>query len=274
MLSEKSIEQIAGLLKVSSSDLKAKITSESEEEVSLPELKVFTAEEFDSRLRNEKNTSYQEGKVAQEEMLVKQAKKDLGYDFEGKSFESFIQYHDGRLKEKYSKDSGSRVKELESDIAKLNENHAATLQGLQDQNRSLSGQVLQMKVSNELLSSMPAETTIDKSDVISLFQLRHQVEEQEGRLVVKRNGETVKDETTASPLDVKDVFTQFITERGYVKADPGRGTGNETGGKSGYSGNSVSEFNDRWEKSGKKVGTPEYDSAYSNWRKQVTDVVL
>ena len=273
MLSESTISNIATMLKISPSDLKEKISSEKEEELSLQELKVFTPEEFETRVKNEKSTSYQEGKTAQEEMLVKQAKKDMGYDFEGKSFESFLEHHNANLKGKYSKGDDSRIKELEADIAKLNENHANALSQLQEKNQSLSGQVLRAKISNQLLSTMPAETTIEKSDIMLLFNANHEIEEQEGKLIVKRNGETIKDETTASPLDVKEVFKSFISEKNYVKGNPGRGTGSESGG-SGYTGNSISEFNDSWEKSGKKLYNAEYDKAYAEFRSKNPNPVM
>jgi hypothetical protein len=272
MLNAEAIQKLATVLKIDAEDFKAKLSSEKEEELTLADLKVFTDSELESRITNERATAYNDGKVAQEEMIVKKAKKDLGYEFDGKNFETFLDHHSNQLKTKYSKDSSSRVTELEADMKKLQDNYQTTIQEKESQLGNYKSQLGKISLSNQLLSIMPKDTTIAKEDVITLFNANYEVVEEEGQTFIKKGGQTIKDETTLKPLGLKDVFNNFVTERKYVSGTPGRGGSTEYG-QGGSKANSISQFNSDWEKSGKQAGTPEYNKAYITWRQENKEVV-
>lgn len=269
MITRETADSIAAILKVKPEDFWAKLSSEKDEAVELPTLKTFTDTEFNTRIENERSTAYSDGKTAGVEMEIKELKRKLGYDFEGKSVDKFMEHHDEQLKSKYSKDSSERVRELETDIQKLNETHSAQITTLQGQLTSLQADAQRHSITNQLLGIMPAETTIAKDDVITLFNSKHQVEVQDGKLVVKQNGAVIKDETTASPKELKDVFNSFIETSGFVKKSPGRGGGNEAGGSTAKT---LTQFNENWIKQGKSLATAEYQQAYSKFRTENPDL--
>lgn len=270
MLKTNDIHKLASLLKVDASDLEAKIKSEGEEDITLPELQVFTNDEFDTRLKNEKSTSYNEGKDAGVEMLVKDKKKELGYEFEGRTLDAFLEFHNSKLKEGLA-EPDARVKELESDIQKLNATHAEALRATDSQLNEFKGKYQNSVITNKLLQLVPKETTIAKEDVITLFKANFQTEiDENGNIQVKQNGETIKDPTTASPRDLKDVFSTFVTERKYVAVTPGRGGENEYGGPGGPK--TIAAFNEQWEKSGKSMMGSDYDAAYTKFREENKEV--
>ncbi len=271
MLNKETIEKLATVLKIDAEDFQAKLSSEKEEGLDLAELKVFTETELESRITNEKASAYNDGKLAQEEMLVKKAKKELGYEFDGKNFDTFLSHHDSQLKTKYSKDSSARVTELEADIKKLNENMQTTIQQKDAELGNFKSQLGQISLSNQLLSIMPKDTTIAKEDVITLFNANYEVVEEEGQTFVKKGGQTIKDDTTLKPLGLKDVFNSFLTERKYVSGTPGRGGSTEFG-QSSSNVKSISQFQENWQKKGGSLTSPEYSKAYSEWRSKNSEV--
>lgn len=268
MLKTNDIHKLAKLLKVDASDLEAKIKSEGEEDITLPELEVFTKTDLETRLKNEKSTSYNEGKEAGIEMLVKAKKSELGYDFEGRDLDSLLEFHETKIKESGAKPN-ERIVELESDISKLNKTH---LEAISERERLLNeyrSKYNSSLINNKLLQIIPTETTIAKEDILTLFNANYQTElDEQGNIQVKQNGETVKDPTTASPRDLKDVFDTFITERKYISKEPGRGGDNEFGGKGGSKPKDLDSFNEQWEKSGKSMNGSEYEVAYAKFREQ------
>lgn len=273
MLKQESIQAIAKALKLKPQDLEEKIKSESEEDITLPELNVFTSEELETRLKNEKTSSYNDGKTAGVEMLVKDKKKELGYDFEGKDFDSLLNYHTEKIKTSNGKPD-ERVKELEKDIERLNKTHQEKLNQTTQELTKFKSDYNNQLQNNKLLASLPKETTIPGDDIITLFRANYQTEvSEDGKTVVKKNGETVKDPTTASPLELNDVFTNFISERNFAKRTPGRGGDNEFG-DGGSAPKSISKFNEKWSKEnpGKTMNGTEYQEAYSKFREENKEV--
>lgn len=262
------ISNIASVFGVTAEDLTAKLTSDKPEELKLAG-QLFTDDELKSR----DSSKYNEGKQAQEEMLVKQAKKDLGYDFEGKSFDQLLKYHEEQLKGKYSKNSNERVSELEKDIDKLKKAYEADIEKLNSENQSLSARYKEQENKNYLLSIMPKETALKPEAVITLFNSEFSIDTEEGKKVIKRNGETLKNEKTASPLDVDSVFNDWLVKEKYVTAKPGRGDGNEFG-KHGINTKSISEFQKQWQKQNPddSFNTPKYQEDYAKWRKENKEV--
>lgn len=273
MLKKETIEAFAKFAGVSASDLEAKIKSESEEEITLQKVNVFTDTQLQERITNEKNTSYNEGKTAGVEMLVKEKKKELGYDFEGKDFNSLLTYHENKVKEAFEKPD-KKVIELTNDLEKMKKAHQIELENINNEKNGLLSKVNALHTKNSLMNIIPQNTTLAKDDLITLFNANYQVEQEDGKTVVKLNGETLKDATTASPLALKDVFINWATEKKYISGTPGRGGGNE-GGTGSHSGNSISGFQENWQKQNpdKSLTSAEYQNDYAAWRKENKEVV-
>lgn len=268
MLKKETIEAFAKFAGVPASDLEAKIKSESEEDITLQKVNVFSDDELNQRIQNEKTTSYNEGKTAGVEMEVKNKKKELGYEFEGKDLNSLFDFHSNKIKESFEKPD-KKVIELTNDIEKMKQAHKVELETITGERDTLKGTVNSLKTTNSLMNIIPANTVIPKEDVITLFNSKHQVAVEEGKTVVKFNGETIKDEKTASPLELKTVFMNWAAENKYVSGTPGRGGGND-GGAGGYSAKSVSNFQEEWKKNNpdKSLNDQKYQEDYVAWRKE------
>ena len=270
MFSKESIESLAKFAGLTASELEAKINSESEETFTLPTGKFFTDDELDSRIRNEKTASYTEGKDAGVEMLVKSKKKDLGYDFEGKDFDSLLTFHEQKIKSSFAKPN-EKISELESDIQKLNSTHSAEIDTYQSKVVELEKSIERTFINNELLSVVPENTKIPKADLMTLFNANYDVLKEDGKTIIKQNGETLKDDKTASPLSLEDVFMDFATKRDYISKTPGRG-GQSEFGENGVNAKSIAAFQNAMEKKGFSLNSAEYDKKYAEWRKANPEV--
>lgn len=264
-LSKETISSIAGLLGTTAEDITAKITSEDEVTLEIPKGQIFTDDELSRR----DSSKYKEGKDAGTEMLVKDLKKKYGYEIEGKDAEAFLSHHENQLKDKYSKGSTDRVKELESDIEKMKKANQSELEAVQNQLSTYKQKSKMQAVKNDLLSVMPSETTIAKDDVLTLFLSKHEIKEDEqGQTYLTANGQPLKDEKTASYIGIQDVFNEFVSP--YKKAPSGRGRGNENGGgNSVYTAKDPQAFQDEWQKKNpdKSTAGQDYDKDYAEWRK-------
>lgn len=263
-LNTETIGWIAELSGLTAEDISAKINSEKEEGIEKPHGEFFSDDDLSKR----DSSKYKEGKDAGVEMMVKDLKREYGYEIDGKDVKSFLGHHEDQLKSKYSKAPNERVQELENDIKRQKATYEEEITGYKDQLNDFRGRYEGQLVNNKLLSIMPKETTIKADAIVTLFKSEHQVVDEDGVLVVKRNGETLKDTKTASPLKVDDVFNEYVINEGFAKKQSGRGGGNEYG-SSGFRSKTPSEFQSEWENKnpGKSTNSTEYKEAYATWRK-------
>ena len=257
------ISNIASAFGVTAEEFTAKITSEKQEELKLAG-QLFTDDELQSR----DSGKYNEGKEAQEEMLVKKAKKELGYEFEGKSFNQLLGHHEDQLKTKYSKNSDERVSELEKDIDNLKLTYTGEIDGYKNQLSDLSGKYKNQSTKNTLLSLMPKDTIISPEALVTLFKSRYDLDEENGSILVKQNGEVLKDPKTTDPLKIDSVFNDWLVKEKYIATTGGRGGGNEFG-DNGFTGiKTPDQFQNSWSKQNPDSSTTsnKYQEDYAKWR--------
>jgi len=264
-IDNESIGWLAEVAGISAEDLTAKINSDKEERVEKPQGQWFTEDELTRR----DSSKYNEGKEAGPEMKVKDLKKEYGYDFEGKDMGSFLKHHNEVLKSKYSKEPNDRVTELEQDLKRQKTTFEEEINGYKTQISDFKSRYDGERVNNKLLSIMPKETSIKSSAIVTLFKNEHSIVEENGQMVVKKNGETMKDTKTATPLKLDEVFSEYIVKEGYAKPKNGRGGQNNFGNNS-YSSGTPSEFQKEWQRRNpdKSANSPEYIADYKEWRKQ------
>ena len=262
------ISQIANVYGITAEDLTAKIVSEEPQTLTAGQL--FT----DDQLKARDSSKYNEGKEAREEMLIKEAKKEHGYEFEGKSFSQFLTHHNDTLKGKYSKGNNEKVDELESDIKKQRLVFEQEIETLKGANNDLLGQYKKQAAKNKLLSIMPKETTLKKDAIITLFNSEFELDIDNGKAVVMQNGEVLKDLKTTNPLELEGVFNDWLVKENYIKANPGRGGDNEFGNGGLNNVKSIGEFQKQWQKQNPETSfnDPKYTQAYAKWRSENKEV--
>lgn len=268
-LNKELVSSIASIYGITAEDLTAKLTSETPEELQLAG-QLFTEEELKSR----DSGKYNEGKTVGQERPVKDLKQKYGYELDGvKDMEGFLAHHDEQLKSKYSKNNNERVDELEKDINNLKTTYQQEIEDLTNSNNDLQGRFKKQTTKNTLLSLMP-ETTLKPDAIITLFNSEYLVDSEDGKLVVKQNGEVLKDLKTTSPLELSNVFNDWLIKEKYIKSMQGRGIGNEFGTNVGNGIKSIGEFQKQWQKQNpdQSLNTPKYGEDYAAWRKENTEV--
>jgi hypothetical protein len=90
-------------------------------------------------------------------------------------------------------------------------------------NSQLETKAKQAGFDAELISYFPTNRTADLTDSerLALVKMNLQFEEAEGKPVIKKNGEILRDKTTQAPLAAKDVIATLFTEKKWVAADGG-----------------------------------------------------
>lgn len=155
---------------------------------------------------------------------------------------------------------------------------------LQKDKEQLNAQLEQEKIKatssafdSELISYFPSNRTADLSDQerLLLVKANLQFEDHEGKKVVKKGGEIIRDKTTQSPLAVKDAIATLFTEKKWVgkPGEGGRGGDDTPPGGSGAGVKKMSAFQEKWkaENPGKDINGPEFQNAVATHTKDNKD---
>jgi len=261
MLKKEALEKLAKLSKIEVSVLEAAIKATEEQDIAIPELNVFTADELATRDSNAKKTGYNEGKVAGLEIAVKEQKEKLGIDVEGKTLDVLIDAYGKKILADAKIEPNAKVAELTTSLKKVQDNLAAEIEA----KKQLEGTITSIKTENTLISMFPDNVSdiLSKNEILGIVKAKYEFVTEDGKLVVKENGQIVKDTTTQNALDPKDVIKNYLTERKLVvEGDPKRqGRGGE--GDSGKGGAilKLSELEKSFTDAGKSLQGQEFNAA-------------
>lgn len=262
MLKKETITKIASMLKLPEADLTAALSATEEVDVKLPEgLVVLTADELSSRDRTTEKKGYDKGSEASVEMLIKEQKRNLGLEFEGKDPEKFVEALKAKVLADAKVEPSAALQEKENVIAGLRTN----LQKLEAEKNEVLSNVAKIKVESTVARAIPANLIAGVEPDEVLLTMRHkgyEFEEKDGQIVAKKAGEVLAD-TALRPLPIQDVIKGYVTERGWL--DTGGGAGKEgRGGSHSRPGTGVptklSEAEAAWKASGKNAGTADFQA--------------
>lgn len=198
MISKKSIEKMAKTLGVDKAKLDEALNAETEIDIEIPEVKVFT----DEGLRKIKSESYNDGKEAGVEIEVKKFKTENNLQFSGKSISDLANHLQS------VSDVDGRVKKLQENLT------AAEQKALQFEQKLQT-----VEIENEIYNAIPAEYNgLSKRALKAIAEVDGNItfKKEDGKLNAYRNGERVRDERTQSDLPVGDVLKNFFeVERGF-----------------------------------------------------------
>ena len=202
-----------------------------ENEVSLDVPKLLTEEETKGLLTEDQKVTFgqnrfNEGKNAMSEIMAKQYKEKFGLDLEGKELDKVVQaIHDKGLESGNDKELSGRFKNLQT-------KHQSSLEQIEQMKKVHATEIMQRDQRFNLLTSLDAgtKTKLPLNDLVDLYMMRHQIDSEEGRAVVKINNEIVKD-NLESPLMPKEHFKTWV-DQNYIDRS-GMGGGDESGGAGG-----------------------------------------
>lgn len=227
---QKEIEQALGLEEGKLSEM---ITSEEKHTIDLEPLVIEKKTIYEERISNIKKEEFKHG----QEKFFKTVRDAFGLEVTGKTSENLISGLKTYVeieKEKGGAEPEEKYKTLKADFEKLQGNFAAK----ENEFATFKTTVEQEKETNEIKSAftkhIPANTLVAKNTIfVEAREKGYSFEKEEGKIVVKLNGEVQKDEKTLSPISVESFVKDFVTP--YVgKPDGGSGQDDEVpAGKAG-----------------------------------------
>lgn len=183
-------------------------------------------ETFVANLKNE-------AKTAGIEIAIKEQRNALGLEFQGKTMENLIKAVQEKAIQDAKIEPEEKVKNLMKDIETLK----TTIQSVTTEKEQLEGNFKSFKmestVNNTLSTLIPDNIVMPKEDMMLIVKNRLGFDVDEtNRLLVKKNGEVLKNPTTLDPIAPKEAIQSFFNENPqYIKAvDGGRGAGDSGSG--------------------------------------------
>lgn len=234
MKKQELIKYLSDTTKIDATKLAEVLSSDKDEiDLELPEIHVFTSEELQERLTNH-------AKISSKtfiEMGVKEARNDLkekyGVDFEGKTIPNLVAAAIEAGEKKANVKPNEKINELNGIIERL-QGSLKTVEGeWQGKYQSLEQKHNEMVNAMYIEGLIPSnlDTQLNRKKVAALFGLDRKVKVEDGqRVFTDVNGNILRDGKTQKPLSEKEVMESWLNESGFkVKAEGGRGGGNETG---------------------------------------------
>jgi len=216
MLKQATADKLKALLKGFDVDkLIAAIKDDKEADFDVPEVKVFTDVELTSRDESMKTVGIKAGK----EIAVKELKEAVGLDYEGegsKDGKKFIAEYQKKVIADAGIKESDKVREKDSVIEQLR----ANLTNLTAEKEASIKAAKMAQLDTEILSH-----TVDRKpdnltnqEWVAIIKMNNEITEQDGQLVVKRDGKVVANQTDMKPIPVKDALVGFVEERKLGKA--------------------------------------------------------
>lgn len=229
-IAKKTLDKIAALLKIPVADIEAANVAEKETELTIDDtLQSFTKVEIEGRDR----IKYTEGKVAGEEMLTDNLKKDNGIDIPGKDAKKIIE----EIKKKAALEANATPDAQVTELTKQLDTHKKALQKANEKTEQLETEKLTIQGDNKLLALFPKDRadTIADDEYLSLVKSKISIKKDGDKEVVYKDGAPVIDTKTLEPISPKDAIAGYFTDRNWIKKDDaGAAGGGRGGGNSGH----------------------------------------
>jgi hypothetical protein len=236
------LKKLSDLTKIPADKLKEIITSDAEDvDVELDELHVYTEDELAAlkmNMNKETTKTAIEMAVKEQRNFLKETFGD-DFDFQGKTMANLVE----TAIKAGEKKAGVKPNEQIAEKDKIINNLKQTVQSLETEKNQVIVEkdriLMDYDINSTITKAIPSDIeTIWTSDEISeLFKKRYEVVLEDGKKVVKQNGEILRDKKTQDPIAVDSVVSSWLIEKGVTrKQASGRGEGdNKPKGGNGHS---------------------------------------
>lgn len=240
--------------------------NEANEAIDLGQDVVVRAKEEDESF---KRNSYEDGRKAGVEIAVKEARETLGLDFQGKKMENLLDSYKNKILEDAKIEPEGKIKSVLEDNKKLKENLTTLTSELDLIKTDFVNYKQEGKINSALLSALPENIVLPKEDMLTLVKTKMQFEvSEDGRTIVKANGEVLKNPTTLDPLSEKDALTKFFSENPtYLKGAQG-GAGGHDSPPNGGGKMTVEQFMEKKAKEGVSHTSDEFINELTSLQKE------
>lgn len=273
MLEAKTMTALEAMLGMEGGALKAAIESDDSKEITIPTgqfVDTATHQVFSNEQLTERETALKKThEKAGAEMLVKDYKRTNNLEFDGKGLDKLIDFTNANALTDAGKEPDAKIKELQSKNDKLvgmNTEWESKYNGLEASNLIAEAK---RSTDNDILGFMDGDYSVGKTDLLTIFNSKHDISSDTDGRVIKRGGEVLQDAKTLANLGLESVVGDFVKD--YAKTPSGGNGGGDNGGGSG--GGSLAVFKRQQEDAGLTYGSDAYMRAESKAIKDGTLVL-
>lgn len=245
-------------ISVPEADVTAAVTA-GKLELKNEELILFKKPEFEARIKTESDSGYVRGKIAGEEMLTKEIRKELGVEVETKDRKIIFEKYKETILKDAKIEPSKALQEKETMIEQLRGNLAKAEEEKTKIQEQFATKEKQLSIDTALFTAIPEKAvseTISKSDIAALFKSNgYSMDIKDGKVVVMNGSDIIKNEKTLEPTPLSEIVSSFVVKKGLLKTEGGRGGGNEGQDKPG----SMESFVKEMETKGHKPGSLEFN---------------
>ncbi len=248
--------------------LEAAVKAEAETDFELPEVVVMKQTDLDARDANKvnegKKIGEKEGETKGKELAAKSLKSKFGIEDESKDLNKVVDL------------VNAKVSTGDTGLKQQNELLIKDKEKLQQQLEQEKGKFEAAVFDNQLISMFPTNRSADLKDNERLMLAKQDLsfEKVDGKTVVKRNGEILRDSTTQNPVLPDKAIADYFNERKWIAStgNGGRGGGdNPPGGGAGLK--KLSQVQEQWQKDNPdgNLVSPEFQTHLEAVTKDVPD---
>jgi len=219
----KNLNEIEQSLGIEAGKLTEMISSEDELTVDLSSKVIFNKDDYETRINNIKK----ETSNAAVEIAIKNARKDLGLDFQGKTMENLLNTYKEKIEAESKIEPEERYSKLKTEFEKLQDVSKGFQEKYTGLEQTVKKQSQDREINTKLLKSIPENITIPKDDVLAILKTRNEFNIGEDGFEIIKDGVVLRNETTRNPLSVDEYMQSFI--KPYLK--PVEGGKGDDGGK-------------------------------------------
>jgi len=221
------IKEIETALGLEDGKLSEYITSDEKHTIDLTPLVIEKKTIYEERISNIKKEEFKHG----QDKFFKEVRDSFGLEVTGKTPENLIaglKTYVETEKEKGGAEPEEKYSKLKTDFEKLQGNLLAKETEFNTFKTNIEKQTEANEIKSEFTKHIPSNTLVAKNTIfVEAKEKGYSFEKEDGKVVVKLNGETQKDDKTLSPITVESFVKDFVTP--YVgKPEGGSGKGDDT----------------------------------------------
>lgn len=195
------------------------LSSEEKHSIDLSSLLIEPKSIYEERMANLKANSANMAK----EVAIKEIKKALNLEFEGKNETLLIDALKNKfetIKSEVIKDPEKRFLDLKNDFDKLQNNLLSKETEFENFKSTIQKEKEFNEIKNDFTKHIPENVIVSKSTIFTEAKEKgFSFEREDGKTVIKQNGEVLKDERTLSPVSIDSWVKSFVTP--YLKGVEG-----------------------------------------------------
>lgn len=225
----KNIDALAKFVKGGAEVLQKALTEKDEIELELIPGSFVSDTELETVKATVREEGKKEGNTIGYDFAMKDIKKDLGIEIEGKDRKVIIEAARAKILADAKIEPDKKVKELSESLEKLQGTYQSDLTAKNNEIETYKQALQGFKIDSDLAGHFPQGLTgIKPAHFTTIAKTEFSFDYEGGQLVAKKNGAILKDKLE-KPVPVADVLADFARANGWIGA-PGRGGEGGSGG--------------------------------------------